>query len=119
MLCIGTMGSKKTIAPHSKGDKGYLNGWDKGKDLLSLMMDVSEYWQVTMASHYLEERLTHVDDPNVHEIDLADSSEQSADLLKRYGVNRAQEIFGVRRVKDFFSKEAPKPKFYNTSGDMI
>lgn len=119
MLCIGTMGSKKTIAPHSKGDKGYFNGWNKGQDLLSLMMDVSEYWQVTMASHYLEERLTHIDDPNVHEIDLADSSEHSADLLKRYGVNKAQEMSGDRRVKGFFSNKAPRPQFYNTSGDMI
>jgi len=119
MMCIGTMGSKKRLGPKSTGNKGYLNEWSNGQDLLSLMMDVSEYWQVTMASHYLEDRLTHIDDPNVHEIDLADSSEESATLLKRYGADRAQSSLGDIKVKSFFSHQAPEPQFYNTVGEKI
>lgn len=119
MMSIGTMGSKKRLAAKSAGDKGYLNEWSNGQDLLSLMMDVSEYWQVTMASHYLGERLVHIDDPNVHEIDLADSSEESANLLKRFGADRAQSSLGDGRVKSFFTHLAPKPQFYDTTGGKI
>lgn len=119
MLCIGTMGSKTRMSPNSDGSKGYINGWNKGQDLLSLMMDVSEYWQVTMASHYLEDRLVHIDDSNVHAIDLADSSDKSANLLKRYAVDRAQSIWGDKKQREFFSHIAQTPQFYNANGETV
>lgn len=119
MMCIGTMGSKKALSAASKGDKGYFNEWSNGQDLLSLMMDVSEYWQVTIASHYLCDRLVHIDDPNVHEIDLADSSEDSANLLRRYGADRAQASLGDPTVREFFKHISPKPQFYDTTGGKI
>ncbi len=119
MLCIGTMGSKTRMDPNSDGSKGYINGWNQGQDLLSLMMDVSEYWQVTMASHYLEDRLVYIDDQNVHAIDLADSSETSANLLKRYAVDRAQSILGDSNQREFFVHQAREPQFYNLSGEKV
>ena len=119
MFCIGTMGSKTRIAANSQGNKGYLNGWNKGQDLLSLMMDVSEFWQVTIASHYLGDRLTHIDEQNVHDIDLADSSEESANLLKRFGVDRAQSILGNATQKEFFLHRAKTPDFYSNTGERI
>lgn len=112
MLSIGTMGSTNRMSKSANGDEGYLKGWQWGKGLISLMMDVSEYWHTTITSHYLENRFVELDDRDIHKIELSDSSEITATLLKAHAATKAQAVWGTPDIKAFFAHEAPKPTFY-------
>lgn len=112
MLSIGTMASTNRIQRNANGDEGYYKGWGFGERLISLMMDVSEYWHTTITSHYLENRFVELDDRDIHKIELSDSSEKTAILLKTHAATKAQAVWGNSEVKAFFAHEAPKPTFY-------
>lgn len=112
MLSIGTMASQTRVSTTANGDEGYLRGWSLGQDLITLIMDVSEYWHTTITSHYLENRFVELDDRDIHKIELSDSSEATANSLKAHAAAKAQTVWGNPDVKVFFAHKAPKPMFY-------
>ncbi|WP_052380257.1 MULTISPECIES: CBASS cGAMP-activated phospholipase [unclassified Pseudoalteromonas] len=113
MLKVGTMGTTPKMSIGSKGEEGYLKGWGFGRGLLEMVMGVSEHWHNKMTEHYLEERFVSLDDENIHDFNLADSSDDTAEALKLHANDRAQQATGQKNIMDFFQHEAKAPTFYN------
>lgn len=113
MLKVGTMGTNPKMSVDSTGTEGYLKGWGFGRGLLEMVMGVSETWHNSITGHYLEDRFVSLDDENIHDFDLADSSDITANALKLHANDRAQYASGNQNIMAFFEHEAEKPKFYN------
>lgn len=117
MLAVGTMGTDVAIQAKSSGSSGYIGSWGLGKKLTAMMMDTTERWQTFMTQHNLGDRFVQLDDRGVHNIELDDSNDKSAEYMQFQAANNAQYALGNQNVRAFFEHQRQKVTFYTARGD--
>lgn len=119
LLSVGTMGQLQTLPEKKKQKNGYLTAWGLGEKLVSMCLSSTESLHNQIVQHLLEpNQFIVVDDyltPSQSDtkIDLDNASDEAAAILKGRAEHKAQRVINEPVVKEIFSNQTCKPKFYN------
>lgn len=108
ILQVGTMGTQFSLGPGASRNHGYLFGWGLGKNLIELTLGANEAWHEFMANHHLKAgHYVTLDEEQAPRVELDDSRDSTAKILKSYGYNRYRVAKGDAHVMAFFNHIAP------------
>ena len=102
-------------------NNGYLTTWGAGEKLVSMCLSSTESLHNQIVEHLLEPyQFKAVDDyltPSQSDtkIDLDNSSDEAATILKGRAEHRAQREINDPVLREIFSNQAGAPQFYNLS----
>ena len=119
LLSVGTMGQLQTLSEKKKQKNGYLTAWGVGEKLVSMCLSSTESLHNQIVKHLLEpHQFIEVDDfltPSQSDtkIELDNSSDEAATILKGRAEHKAQRVINEPVLKDIFSNLAAAAKFFN------